>query len=139
MDDLIKVTGEWYFQYDDGPVQGPFFNGFPAAGLAKIAECIEDFSAPYLVIGDDTDAGYVITEVFRKAVSLVSRDGAVVRYRTQLLSAEANGNHEKVSLFVEGTATAASGTMLNLLRQSWNKAAGSVVTVEVKITVQGVA
>lgn len=139
MDDLIKVTGEWYFQYDDGPVLGPFFNGFPAAGLAKIAECIEGFSAPFLVIGDDADAGYVITEVFRKAVSLVSRDGAVVRYRTQLLSAEAIGNHEKVSLFVEGTATAGTGTMLNLLTQSWSKASGSVVTVEVKITVQGVA
>ena len=50
----------------------------------------------------DTAPGYVITEVFRKPVSVVTRDDNVVRFRTQLLSTEGNGDHQKPAIFVEG-------------------------------------
>lgn len=137
MDDKFKCIGEWYFEYDSLRV-GPFFNGFPPAGLAKIAGKIETFSAPYVVVGDDTADGYVITEVFRKPVSAVTRDGPVIRFRTQLLQTECNGDHQKVSLFVEGSDTPGTGTMLNLLKQPWSKTVNTTLTVECRIIVQGV-
>lgn len=138
MDDRIAVTGEWYFIHEDGSVEGPFFNGFPAAGLAWIADRIQGGSAPYLVVGDDTAEGYIITEVFRKPVSVVNRDGAVIRFRTQLLPSECNGDHQKVSIFVEGADAAGTGTMLNLLKQPWSKAVNTSLTIECRITVQEV-
>jgi len=136
MDDRFKVEAEWYFEHENGPTLGPFFNSFPAAGLAKLAECIENFSSPYLVIGDDAAAGYIITEVFRKPVSAITRTGNLVRFRTQLLTTEANGDHQKVCIYVEGTDVEGTGTMLNLLKQPWSKADNTVLTVECKITVQ---
>ena len=139
MDEKFKCIGEWYFRYDDGPTLGPFFNGFPLAGLAKIAEQIQGFLSPYLVVGDDTEAGYTITEVFRKRVSVITRDGPVIRFRTQLLQTECNGDHQKVSLFVEGSDTPGTGTMLNLLKQPWSKAGNTALTVECRITVQVVS
>lgn len=138
MDEKFKCIGEWYFRYDDGPTLGPFFNGFPPAGLAKIAEQIQGFSSPYLVVGDDTEAGYTITEVFRKRVSVITRDGAVIRFRTQLLPSEANGDHQKISIFVEGADTPGTGTMLNLLKKTWSKTINTTLTVECRITVQEV-
>ncbi len=138
MDEKFSVKGEWYFEHN-GLIEGPFFNGFPPAGLAKIAEKIQGFSAPYLVIGDDTASGYTITEAFRKAVSAITRSGNIIRFRTQLLPTEANGNHQKVSLYIEGTGVAGTGTMLNLLKQPWSKAGNTTLTVECRITVQEVS
>lgn len=138
MDDQIKVTGEWYFQYDNGPILGPFFNGFPVAGLAWIAGRIQTGSSPYLVVGNDTTEGYTITEVFRKPVSIINRDGTALRLRTQLLPSECNGDHQKVSIFVEGADSPGTGIMLNLLKQPWSKAANTSLTVECRITVQEV-
>ena len=138
MDDKLKIRAEWYFEYDNGPVLGPFFNSFSPDGLAWIGERIHGGSSPYLVIGDDTAAGYIITEVFRKPVSAITRTGNLVRYRTQLLQNEANGNHQKTSIYIEGTDIAGTGTMLNLLRQPWSKADNTILTVECRITVQGV-
>ena len=74
----IKVVSEWVFEYEDGSIQGPFLNSFTSAGLAKIAERIQGLSSPYLVIGDDTAPGFVITEVFRKPVSMITRDENMV-------------------------------------------------------------
>ena len=119
--------------------KGRFSNFITTAGLAKIAQlALENIAAPYLVIGDDTATGETIAEVFRKDVSARTRSGAVVRFRTQLLPGEANGTHQKVAIYVEGTAVAGTGTMLNLLKQSWSKAVNTALTVECKITVQGV-
>ncbi len=138
MDELFDVKGEWYFEYPDGTVKGPFLNSFTTTGLAKIAEQIRGFSSPYLVVGDDSEAGYMITEIFRKPVSAITRDGALVRFRTQLLPGECNGDHKKISIYVEGTDIAGTGTMLNLLCQPWSKAANTTLTAECRIIVQGV-
>lgn len=135
----LNFRAEWYFEYGNGDVRGPFYNSFSPAGLAKIAEGIQNFSSPYLVIGDDTAPGYVITEVFRKPVSVVTRDDNVVRFRTQLLSTEGNGDHQKTCIYVEASDTPGTGVMLNMLRQLWSKTNLMILTVECRITVQEVS
>lgn len=139
MDDKLKIKSEWYFEYEDGSIKGPFFNSFSPEGLAKIAEQIQFFSSPYLVVGDDTTEGYKITEVFRKPVSIVTRDGNVVRFRTQLLTSEGNGDHNKTCIFIEAANSPGTGVMLNLLNQLWSKTNHMILTVECRITVQGVS
>lgn len=139
MDDQIKAVAEWYFEYEDGSIKGPFFNSFPPEGLVKIAERLRGFLSPYLVIGDDTAPGFAITEVFRKPVSIITQDANALRFRTQLLTSEGNGDHQKTCIFVEGTDTPGTGTMLNLLNHLWSKTNLMVMTVECRITVQGVS
>ena len=136
MQDNISLKSEWFFE-QDGQRHGPFFNDFSPDGLTDVAELLAGLSSPYLVIGDDTAEGFVITEVFRKAVSAVTYDGPQVRFRTQLISTEGNGDHQKWCIYHQATDTPGTGRMLNLLRQLWSKAAGStVLTIECRITVQ---
>ena len=139
MDSKIELKSEWFFEYDNGLVLGPFFNSFPPAGLAKIAEGIKSFSSPYLVVGDDTEEGFAITEVFRKPVSVVTRDLNVVRFRTQLLTSECNGDHQKTCIYVEAADSPGTGVMLNMLRQLWSKTNLTILAVECRITVQEVS
>ena len=131
----IEVKGEWFFEYEDGSVEGPFSNFITTIGLTKIAEGIEKMSSPFIVVGDDAAAGEAITEVFRKPVSTINRTGNLVRFRTQPLPAECNGNHSKVSIFVEASDAQGTGKMLNLLIQPWSKADNTALTVETRITV----
>ncbi len=139
MDSKLTIKSEWYFEHEDGSREGPFFNSFPPAGLAKIAEGIKSFSSPYLVVGDDNDVGFVITEVFRKPVSVVTRDLNVVRFRTQLLTGECNGDHQKTCIYVEAANSPGTGVMLNMLRQPWSKTSQMILAVECRITVEGVS
>ncbi|MBC9786766.1 hypothetical protein H1S01_20485, partial [Heliobacterium chlorum] len=64
---------------------------------------------------------------------IVSRNQ--VRFRTQFLSGEANGDHQKAAIFIGGTDVAGIGTMLNLLTQPWSKSSNMVLTVETRITI----
>ncbi len=139
MMDKMRFKSEWYFEYDDGRVLGPFSNSFPPEGLAEVASALQNFSSPYLVIGDDTAPGYAITEVFRKPVSVVTRDGNVVRFRTQLLSTEGNGDHQKTCVFIKASSTPGTGVMLNMLKQLWSKTDLNILAVECRITVQEVS
>ena len=132
----IKVVSEWFFEYEDGSIQGPFLNSFTSAGLAKIAERIQGLSSPYLVIGDDTAPGFVITEVFRKPVSMITRDENMVRFRTQLLTQEGNGDHQKTCIFFEASDVPGTGTMLNMLRQLWSKTEAMILAIECRILIQ---
>jgi len=135
MDSKLKIKSEWFFEHEDGTREGPFYNSFPPAGLARIAEGIKSFSSPYLVVGDDTEEGHVITEVFRKPVSIVTRDDNIVRFRTQLLTGECNGDHQKTCIFVEAADSPGTGVMLNMLRQLWSKTSQMILAVECRITV----
>ena len=139
MDSKLKLKSEWFFEYEDGSVKGPFLNSFPPGGLARIAEGIKTFSSPYLVVGDDTAPGYAITEAYRKPVSVVTRDANVVRFRTQLLTAEGNGEHQKTCIYVEAADSPGTGVMLNMLRQLWSKTNLMILAVECRITAQGVS
>jgi len=136
--DSLRLKSEWYFEHEDGFIEGPYFNSFSPAGLAKIAEGIKALAAPYLVVGDDTDEGYIITEAFRKPVSVVTRDENVVRFRTQLLTSEGNGDHQKTCIYVEAADSPGTGVMLNMLREPWSKTNVMILAVECRITVQGV-
>lgn len=135
MDSKLKIKSEWYFEHQDGSIEGPFLNSFPPGGLAKIAEGIKIFSSPYLVVGDDTEEGYAITEAFRKPVSVVTRDANVVRFRTQLLTSEGNGDHQKTCIYVEAADSPGTGVMLNMLKQLWSKTSQMILAVECRITI----
>ena len=135
MDSKLELKSEWFFEYEDGSVKGPFLNSFPPEGLARIAEGIKSFPSSYLVVGDDVDEGFTITEIFRKPVSIVTRDANVVRFRTQLLTSEGNGNHQKTCIYVEGADSPGTGIMLNMLREPWSKTTQMILAVECRITV----
>jgi len=131
----VKVKCDWYFYDQDGRLlRGPLSNWVTAAGLTTIAAVLEAVASPYLVIGDDTAAGETITETYRQAVSSVTRDGPIVRFRTQLLAADGNGNHNKACIYTGASATPGSGTMLNLLVAPWTKTSSMVLTVEARFT-----
>ena len=136
MDNRLQMTAEWYFEHQDGRVEGPYINDFTPDGLAEVSRAIEEFPSPYLVVGDDLAPGFTITEEFRKPVSVVMRDETVVRFRTQLLSTEGNGDHNKTCIFIRATDTPGTGIMLNLLRQLWSKTNKMILAVECRITVE---
>lgn len=133
------MISEWYFEYENNTFSGPFYNDFSPTGLARVAEGIQNFPSPYLVVGDDQDGGFVLTEVFRKPVSIITRNDNMVRFRTQLLSTECNGDHRKTCIFTEASDTPNTGTMLNMLRQLWSKTDQMILAVECRITVQEVS
>lgn len=134
----IGVKAEWIFEYEDGRIEGPFSNSFPADGLTMVAELLSGASSPYLVVGDDIAEGYAITEAYRKPVSVVTQSGAVVRFRTQLLQSECNGDHQKACIYLYAADSSGTGRMLNMLRRAWSKADSILLTVECRITVQEV-
>ena len=104
MHDKLNIKGEWFLEWRniDGILLGSqrLNNFITTAGKNLIAQEIENLSSPYLVLGTDTTAGEVITEGFRKAVSIITRTSNLVRFRTQMLASEANGNWEKASLVI---------------------------------------
>lgn len=137
MIDGLQIKSEWYFESEDGTIQGPFVNAFSPAGLAKVAEYIHGAPSPYLVLGDDTEEGFVIAEAYRKPVSLVTRDDNIIRFRTQLLTNEGNGDHQKTCIYLEAADSPGTGVMLNMLRQLWSKTNQMILAVECRITTQG--
>ena len=136
----LKLISEWYFEYEamNGKIRktlGPYYNDFSPVGLAWVANRLEIASSPYLVVGDDDAAGWDIAEEFRKPVSVVTRDDNVVRFRTQLLTGEGNGDHQKTCIFVEAADSPGTGIMLNMLRELWSKTDRMILAVECRITV----
>lgn len=136
MKETMRLKSEWYLEYEDGTVIGPLQNYVTSAGLGIAAQKVAGLSSPYLVIGDDLAAGDSITEVFRKAVSVVTQSGNNIRLRTVLLAGEGNGQHEKTCIFTDATDAPGSGTMFNLLKVPWGKENQMILTVECRLTLQ---
>ncbi len=136
MKETISLKSEWYFEYEDGTVIGPLQNYVTSAGLGIAAQRIAGLSSPYLVIGDDLSEGDTISEVYRKAVSVVTHSGNAIRLRTVLLAGEGNGQHQKTCIFVGATDAPGSGTMFNLLKVPWGKENQMILTVECRLTLQ---
>lgn len=139
--EALKITGEWQLTAHslDGKLlwQSEWLtNHITAVGLTEIAKAIAAFSSPYLVLGTDTTAGDTITEGYRKAVSAVTQDGALTRFRTQLISGEANATWQKAAIFIEASSVAGTGKMLNVLTNPITKTSNIILTVESKITAQ---
>lgn len=136
----MKITCEWsFFDERDCLVYGPWTNDISPAGIALVAQAISAFTGVYLAVGDDSAAGFTMTEVFRKAVSTVNASAALVRFRTVLKPDECNGTHTKASIFIGGTAVADTGTMFNLLSKTWSKDISEYLTVEAKVTIEAVS
>ncbi|MEQ8202101.1 MAG: hypothetical protein ABRQ24_11850 [Syntrophomonadaceae bacterium] len=136
MKETMRLKSEWYLEYEDGTVIGPLQNYVTSAGLGIAAQKVAGLSSPYLVIGDDLAAGDSITEVFRKAVSVVTQSGNNIRLRTVLLAGEGNGQHQKTCIFTDATDAPGSGTMFNLLKVPWGKENQMILTVECRLTLQ---
>ncbi len=129
---MVAVKGEWYFQYDDGPVLGPFFNTMTSAGLEMFATLIKNISSPYIAMGSGS------TEAFRKAVGAIIQSGATLRLRTSLSLSEGNGTHSWIAVFAEATAGAGTGIKINQLNQAFNKTQTQVLNIECRFVLQGV-
>lgn len=130
----IKITGEWIFEIN-GKKSKPIKNNITQKGYQAIADMIGELPSPYLVVGDDNIPSESINEVFRKAVSAVVTEGKMVRFRTQLLPNECNGDFGKVAIFYGASDSPGSGVMLNYLAHSWSKSSNQVMTIEARITV----
>jgi len=136
MEDMIGLKSEWYLEYEDGMVIGPLKNYITSAGLNIAAQILVGMNSLYLVIGDDNAEGDTIAEVFRKAVSVVTQSGNMIRFRTVLLAGEGNGQHQKTCLFTDATDAPGSGIMFNLLKVPWGKENQMILTVECRLTLQ---
>ena len=80
--------------------------------------------------------GDTISEVYRKAVSVVTQSGNMIRFRTVLLSGEGNGQHQKTCIFTDASDAPGSGIMFNLLKVPWGKENQMILTVECRLTLQ---
>jgi len=132
MAECVKFKADWILIYPD-VILGPFENAITPEGFGLVASQIAAAPAPWLALGSDMTTSFVLGETFRVPVSIVTQDGNVVRFRTQLTPAQANGDHQKLSIFLGGTATPGSGIMLNQLRQPFSKASNQILTVECRI------
>jgi hypothetical protein len=133
---MITYRSEWYFESDE-KITGPVENAITPAGLAHAARLLAGSPSPWLALGSDTSDTFELGETFRKNVTLVSQDGAVVRFRTALNPSEANGTHEKLSIFFNASHTPGGAEiMFNQLRSTFTKASNQLLTVECRIYVQ---
>ncbi|MBC9785903.1 hypothetical protein H1S01_15565 [Heliobacterium chlorum] len=135
MGEQLDIKGEWFFEVEGGAVIGPLSNFITSAGMLLLAQTVSNLPSPYLVVGDDLASGETITEVIRKPVSTIVVSGYQIRFRTQLLQNEGNGNHSKAAIFIGGTNVTGTGTMLNLLSQPWSKTSNTILTIETRITI----
>ena len=153
--ECVEVTAEWLFEYEDIHTgrkwtEGPYKNKVVVGGLNNLAALLigenpSNTAATHLVIGsstvavqsddDLTDMG----ETFRKAITQKTRQGAMARMRTFLLSGEGNGDHKCAGIVARGTGDAGTGDLLNRLVQPFSKTSSINLTIEVRWNHQGVS
>lgn len=151
----IEVCADWLFLYEDldtgqKRTLGPYRNKVVQLGLENLAalltgevssltattHCVIGNSAVAAATNDDiADMG----EVARKAITSKSRQGAMARLRTFFSTSEANGDHQCVGIVARATDQAGSGVLLNRLVQPFSKASNTNLTIEVRMTFQGVS
>jgi len=150
----IGVSAEWIFLYEDTTTGrkwtlGPFRNKVVQSGLENLAalligEVPSETASMHCVIGSSStpaqsnDTVASMGEVFRKAITSKSRQGAMARLRTFLQTNEANGDHQCVGIVARSTDQSGSGTLLNRLVQPFSKSSNAVLTIEVRFVFQGV-
>ncbi len=143
--EAVKVSGEWLF-YLDGQLVKREKNLVVQSGLnflaaLLIAEQTNSMSI-HLALGTGTMAPAatdtkLVTEGLRKAVSAKTRQANLVRLRTFFLASEANATWYEFGIFLAGTATKDSGTLLNRIVPTGgiSKTSSQVLTVEVRVTI----
>lgn len=130
MKEGLEIKGEWYLQYNDGPVLGPFTNAMTADGLAKFAEKVAGLNSPFIAGGD---AG---GETWRTVVGAVIQGSNLLRFRATLSLSEANGDHTYLALYSDATSTLESGIQINELTQNYSKLNTQVLNIECRFTFQ---
>jgi hypothetical protein len=151
----IGITAEWLFHYKDITTGrrwtvGPFHNKVVQGGLENLAallicEVPSETAAMHCVIGSSSTPAQLndtvanMGEVFRKAITSKSRQGAMARLRTFFQTTEANGDHQCMGIVARSTDQAGSGVLLNRLVQPFSKASNTVLTIEVRWSFQGVS
>jgi len=139
--DTVKVTGEWFFIFDDGRVTRKK-NLITQSGLNMLAallinETTNDIPI-HLALGTGTTAAAagdtkLEAEGLRKAVSAKTRQANMVRLRTYFLASEANGDWQECGIFLAGTDQKDSGMLFNRLVTPVSKASNTALTIEVRL------
>lgn len=154
IEEKAAILCEWFFHYEDVTTGkkwtvGPHKNKMVQGGLENqaalmIGEVPSTTAAMHCVIGSSNTPAALdddlsdMSEVIRKAITQKSRTGTMARLRTVFSTSEANGDHQCVGIVARSTDLAGSGVLLNRLVQPFSKAANTNLTIEVKMTFQGV-
>jgi hypothetical protein len=154
LNEIVGIYIDWLLHYEDIVTGrkwtlGPFRNKVVQGGLENMAALLigehpSETAAMHVVIGSNATAAQQnddltdMTEVARKALSSKTRSGAMARLRAFFTSTEANGDHQCLGIVARSTDVAGTGTLLNRLVQPFSKTAGTVLTIEVRWTFQGV-
>jgi len=148
MNESIQVTGTWNFIWSDKDGKEirrrTEKNLVVASGLAAYAAILADELAQdcaiYVALGTGTTAAAngdtkLETETVRKIVTTLTRNSATIIYRFYFLTGEAVGDFTEWGVFLEATASADSGRLLNRLVPvgGVSKASNEQLTVEVQI------
>jgi len=142
----IQVTGEWLF-YLDGQLIKREKNLVTQSGLNFLATLLirdggQSNDIPFhLALGTGTTspaAGDTTleNEQLRKEVSAKTRQANLVRLRTFFLANEANDTWSEFGIFMAGTDTKDTGTLLNRITPTGgiSKSSNQVLTIEVRAT-----
>lgn len=148
MNDSIQVTGTWNFIWSDKDGNEirrrteknlVVTTGLQAIAAILIDELAQD-CAVYLAMGTGSTAAAagnttLGTETVRKIVTTKTRSSGTVIYRFYFLTGEAVGDFTEWGVFLEATASADSGRLLNRLVPvgGVSKASNEQLTVEVQI------
>jgi hypothetical protein len=126
----LKIKGEWFFQFNVGPVLGPFSKAMTTNGLERFAAKVAGLDSPFIAMGNSGG------EAFRKRVGAVIQTGTVLRFRISLSLSEGNGNHAWIGVFSDATEEIGSGVQINELTQNFSKNNNQVLNVECRFTFQ---
>lgn len=106
--------------------------GNAEAGYGKITYCATGTGVGSPVASDVA----MFTELFRKAISVVTLNSNVVTFTTYFATSESNGTLKEVGLFGDGaTAVAGSGTMYAHTNITRTKTSSDTLTIEWSLTV----
>ena len=136
------MRGEWLFYLDDKLVARED-NKIVGSGLDFMSKLLinEEPNSMSVHMAMGTGATAVSTadtkleiEGFRKVVTSKTRTGPMCRFRTFMLSNEANGDWKEFGIFLKSTDIAESGVLLNRVVVPISKASNQALTIEARIT-----
>jgi hypothetical protein len=150
----ISIIAEWFFHYEEPATGrkwtlGPFKNKVVQGGLENMAalligEVPSPTAAMHCVIGSNDAAANIndtiadMTEVARMPIASKTRTGAMAVLRSYWGINEGIGDHQCAGIVARSTDQAESGVLLHRIVQPFSKAANMTLTIEVRVTYQGV-
>lgn len=149
--EALGIKGHWKFTFRD-EVTGKIRvierdNLIPTSGRAAIASWLTNASptpASILVnyggIGTGTTAPangdvQLQTETYRKAIASTTSASNIAYFTQFFTAAEVSGTFREAGLFMSGTGTANSGTLLSRVAINITKAVTETMTIDVTLTI----